>query len=65
MLMLFCVNFCMLNGKCKGGYFQNLDFFSLIDWEDDLRLSYREVLLCVQKLIIHSLAAAGFDLFGS
>jgi hypothetical protein len=50
----------------KGGYFQNFRFFfSLIDWEDDLRLSYREVLLCVQKLIIQIAAAVGFDLFGS
>ena len=50
----------------KGGYYQNFRLFSsFIDWEDDLRLSCREVLLCVQKLIIQSAAAVGFDLFGS
>lgn len=39
--------------------------FSCTDWEDDRRLSYREVLLCVKELITQSAAAVGFDLFGS
>jgi hypothetical protein len=51
--------------KGKGGCFQNFRCFFFY-WEDDLRLSNREVLLCVKKLIAQSAAAAaGFDLFGS
>ena len=52
-------------GSARAGIFKILDVFSFIDWEDDLRVSYREVLLCVRKLIIHRPAAAEFDLFGS
>lgn len=69
MSMLLSVNFCLVSGKCKerkgkGVNFQDFNFF-LIDWEDELCLNKREVLLCAQNLIILSDADVGFDLFDS
>lgn len=78
MSMLLSVNLCLVSGKCKerkgkGVNFQGFNFF-LIDWEDELCLSKREVelclskrevLLCAQNLIILSDADVGFDLFDS